>query len=139
MVQIRWACETYTKSSQQKGAICISDHIFGTQEPPRSKEATSSKQGGDIQHNALPQGPHPDQQRRQQPPRTTTQGGDFYFTSPYFVLEKPPYMELGGASSTIPRPALPLNAQRNGHRALSLQGTRRGTDYNSSPALPSAT
>ena len=64
MVQIRWACETYTKSSQQKGAICISDHIFGTQEPPRSKEATSSKQGGDIQHNALPQGPHLAQQRR---------------------------------------------------------------------------
>ena len=52
-------------------------------------------QGGAV-YNGLYQGSHPDQQRRQQPPRTTTQGGDFYFTSPYFVLEKPPYMELGG-------------------------------------------
>jgi hypothetical protein len=54
MVQIRWACETYTKSSQQKGAICISDLNFGPQaQPPQRKEAHSQSRRRRLQR-ALP-------------------------------------------------------------------------------------
>ena len=54
MVQIRWAYDTYTKSSQQKGAICISDLNFGPQaQPPQRKEAHSQSRRRRLQR-ALP-------------------------------------------------------------------------------------